>query len=86
MNNVRKNFFLSVNLEKRMLEYCKEYDLSQAQILNLALRNWLDQEDAKKVVNLALNQEAFTKMLIESMEKLGVDVSSLKPSGEAVSS
>lgn len=86
MKSVRKNFFLSVNLEERMLAYCKEYDLSQAQILNLALRNWLDQEDAKKVVNLATNQEAFTKLVVDTMEKLGVDMSKLSGNGSAVSS
>ena len=54
--------------------------------LNLALRNWLDQEDAKKVVNLATNQEAFTKLVVDTMEKLGVDMSKLSGNGSAVSS
>lgn len=83
---IRKNFVISPVQEERLLKYCEELGMSQSQVINHALKKFLDEEDAKQILTIAKDQDKLAQTFLDSLEKLGFDVSKMRVTDEEKSS
>ena len=63
MEKMRKNFYMQSELNPRIKRYADESGFSESQIICLALRQFFDQEDMKRIMT-RINPEDFVKEMI----------------------
>lgn len=64
MEKMRKNFYMQSDLNPRIKKYADETGFSESQIICLALKQFFDQEDMKRVMT-RIKPEDFVREMID---------------------
>lgn len=67
-DTIRKSFLLKTDLDSRLIEYSEKSGFTQAQIMNLAIRQFFENEDMKKFL-IRADPEKMAKELVEQFLK-----------------